>query len=192
MHKARNMGLPAVKDHGILNTPPPPRLTSSSPSFPFRRLDPPPSFSPSRHDDGILPTPHFSTRRPPHSYFRRSGSSQALGGSVSYGFFYTSISCDAVDTWRASPFLFSPSLSPAAYTFSSAASRPRVSSTSFSPPSLPALSSRVTSLSSSSPSSSRPVPCPFLADINCHNVSLCRSLIPLPHPSSPTRTFLDS
>jgi len=82
MHEAQNMGSPAVKDHGILNTPPPPRLTSSSPSFPFRRSDAPPSFSPSCHDDGILPTPHFSTCLPLHSYLRRSGSSpRRLGPS---------------------------------------------------------------------------------------------------------------
>jgi len=36
------------------------------------------------------------------------------------------------------------------------------------------------------------VPCPILADIACHYVSLCRSLIHLSHPSSPTHTFLDS
>jgi len=80
MHKARNMGSLAVKDHGILNTPPSPCLTSSSPSFPFRCSDAPPFFSPSRHDDGILPTPHFSTRLPPHSYLRRSGSSPRRSG----------------------------------------------------------------------------------------------------------------
>ena len=51
---------------------------------------------------------------------------------------------------------------------------PRVSSTSFSPPPLPALASRVTSLSFSSPSSTRPVtvPCPIFADIACQYVSL--------------------
>jgi len=36
------------------------------------------------------------------------------------------------------------------------------------------------------------VPCPILADIACHYVSLCRSLIHLLHPSSPTHTFFDS
>ena len=80
MQEARNMGSPAVKDQGILNTPPHPRLTSSSPSFCFRRSDAPPSFSPSRHDDGILPNPQFSTRLPPHSYLRRSGSCPRRSG----------------------------------------------------------------------------------------------------------------
>jgi len=36
------------------------------------------------------------------------------------------------------------------------------------------------------------VPCPILAHIACHYVSLCRSLIHLPHPSPPTHTSLDS
>jgi len=51
--------------------------------------------------------------------------------------FYTGISCDAVDTWDASPFLFSPFLSTAASNFSSAASRPRFYSNLLSPPLLP-------------------------------------------------------
>ena len=80
MHEAWNMGSPAVKGHGILNTPPPPRLTSSSPSFPFVRSDAPPSFSPSCRDHGILPTPHFSTHLPPHSYVGWSGSSPGRSG----------------------------------------------------------------------------------------------------------------
>ena len=43
-------------------------------------------------------------------------------GSASAGFCYTCISCVAIDSLGASPFLFSSSLSPAAYTFTSAAS----------------------------------------------------------------------
>jgi len=80
MHVAWNMGSLAVKDHDILKTLPPPCLTSSSPSFPFRHSDVPPFFSPSRHDDGILPTPHFSICLPPHFYLRPSGSSPRRSG----------------------------------------------------------------------------------------------------------------
>jgi len=80
MHVAWNMGSLAVKDHDILKTLPPPCLTSSSPSFPFRHSDVPPFFSPSCHDDGILPTPHFSICLPPHFYLRPSGSSPRRSG----------------------------------------------------------------------------------------------------------------
>jgi len=111
MHEARNMGSLAVKDHGILNTPPPPRFTSSSPSFPFRRSDAPPSFSPSRHDDGILPTPHFSTRLPPHSYLRRSGSSpKRLGPSQTAS--SAPVSRATPSTFGAHPLSFSALPSP--------------------------------------------------------------------------------
>jgi len=53
-----------VEDNGILRTTPSPRLppsSPSSPSFPVRRSDAPPFFSPGRSDDGILPTPPSST-----------------------------------------------------------------------------------------------------------------------------------
>ena len=58
-----------------------------------------------------VPTPHFSTRLPPHSYLRQSGSSPRRSGPSQTGIFYTLISCDAFDTWGSSPFLFSPSIS---------------------------------------------------------------------------------
>jgi len=80
MLEEQNMGSQALDGHSILHTPPPPRLTPSSPSFPFRRLDSPSSFSPGRCCDGILPTLHFSTRLPPHSCHRRSGSSPRRSG----------------------------------------------------------------------------------------------------------------
>jgi len=68
----------------LLHTPLSPRLPPSplsSPSFPVRRLDSPPFFTPGRFDDGILPTPHISTRLPcPHS-LGRSGSSLRRSGS---------------------------------------------------------------------------------------------------------------
>ena len=55
-------------------------VQTSSPSFPVRRSDSPPFFTPRRSDDGILPTPLHSS---PFSYF-----SQALGLlSQALGFF---------------------------------------------------------------------------------------------------------
>jgi len=60
--------------NGILHTPVSPRLAHSSSFSPFRRSDPPPSFTATRFDDGILPTPHFSTRLPSLFSLRRSGS----------------------------------------------------------------------------------------------------------------------
>ena len=67
-------GSPAVKDNDILYTPVSPRLPHSSSFSPFRRSDPPPSFASTRFDDGILLPPHFSTRLPSPSSFRRSDS----------------------------------------------------------------------------------------------------------------------
>jgi len=67
-------GSPAVKGNGILHTPVSPCLAHSSSFLPFRSLDPSPSFTSTRLDDGILPTPHFSTRLPSLSPLRRSGS----------------------------------------------------------------------------------------------------------------------
>ena len=61
--------------NGILHTPVSPHLAHSSSFSPFRSLDPPPSFTSTHFDDGILPTPHFSTRLPSLSSLRRSGSS---------------------------------------------------------------------------------------------------------------------
>ena len=72
----QNMGSPAVKGIGILHTPVSPRarLAHSSSFSPFRSSDPPPSFTSTRFDHGILPTPHFSARLPSLSSLRRSGS----------------------------------------------------------------------------------------------------------------------
>ena len=57
-----------------------PRLAHSSSFFPLRRSDPPPPFTSTRFDDGILPTPHFSTRLPSLSFLRRSGSFPTRSG----------------------------------------------------------------------------------------------------------------
>jgi len=94
----------------------------ASSCFPFRRSDPPPSFTPTRFEDGILLTPHFFTHHLHPSFLRRSG------------------------------FLHHCTLF--FFTFVKSHSASRTS-----------------------------VPCPFLADITCHYVSLCRSLISVPPPS---------
>ena len=94
-----------------------------------------------------------------------SHTDQALGlfshalGSASTGFVYTRFSFVTLDPWGASPFLFFPALSPVFSIFSSSISCPRVSSYSFPPPPIPAYTSCATSLSSSSPSSSRTMFC---------------------------------
>jgi len=75
--EGQNMDSPAVNSDGILHTP---RLTPSSSFFPLRRSDLSPSVTPIRFDDGILPTPHFSTYLPSPSSFTRSGSSPTRSG----------------------------------------------------------------------------------------------------------------
>ena len=76
------------REHGILSSQGQwhpahsPRLAHSSSFSPFRRLDPPPSFTSTRFDDGILPTPHFSTRLPSPSSLRRSGSFPTRSGPL--------------------------------------------------------------------------------------------------------------
>jgi len=76
----QNTGSPAVKGNGILHTPVSPHLAHSSSFSPFRRLDPHPSFTSTRFDDGILSTPHFSTSLPSPSSLRRSGSFPTRSG----------------------------------------------------------------------------------------------------------------
>jgi len=67
-------GSPTVMVIDILHTPVSPRLAHSSSFFPFMTSDSPPSFTSTRFDDGIFPTPHFSTRLPSLSPLRRSDS----------------------------------------------------------------------------------------------------------------------
>jgi len=76
----QNTGLPAVNGDGILPTPISPRHNPSSSFPPFRRSDPHPSFTSDRFDDGILPTPHFSTLLASPSFHRRSGSFPTRSG----------------------------------------------------------------------------------------------------------------
>ena len=78
----QNTGSPAVNGDGILHTPVSPRLTLSSSFSPFRRSDPPPSFTSTHFDDGILPTPHLSTRLPSPSSLRCSGSFSMRSGQT--------------------------------------------------------------------------------------------------------------
>ena len=78
---------------------------------------------------------------------------------------YPRFSFVTLDPWGASPFLFSPPLSPNFSIFSSSVPCPRVSSYSISPPPIRVCASYVTPLSSSSPLSSRTMFCttPFLS-----------------------------
>jgi len=76
----QNTGSPAVNGDGILHSPFSPRLPPSSSFSPFRRSDPHSFFTSARFDDGILPTPHFSTYLPSPSSLgaqRRRGFSRA-------------------------------------------------------------------------------------------------------------------
>ena len=70
----QNTGSPAVRDNRILHNPVSPCLPHSSSFSSFRRSDQPLCFTSTRFDDGICPTPHFSTRLPSPSSFRRLGS----------------------------------------------------------------------------------------------------------------------
>ena len=119
---------------------------------------------------------------------------QALG-PASKDFFYARLSFGTRNTWahplvqlpwhlRRIPFPFLRSPFPASSIFSSSASRPRFSSFFFSPPPIPARAPCVTSLLFFTfIKSHSTVPCPFLADIACHYVTSCRSLISVPPPS---------
>jgi len=115
---------------------------------------------------------------------------QALG-LTSADFLYACLSFGTRDTSDAFPFLFSSPLSPTSFAISSSTSRPRYPFFSFSPPPLSARASRVTSLSSSSPLSSRPkspsvlyhVLCSLTSPITmclCVGLSSLFSLLPFP------------
>ena len=211
----QNTGSPAVKSNGILHTPVSPRRTPSS-SFPlFRRSDPPPSFTSTRFDDGILPTPHFSTLLPspssctdlppsftstrfddgilstPHfstllpspSSYRRSGSFPTRPPQHASS---TPFSRSSPSTLGSHPLPFSSLHSPQ-FSPSSPHPSPVLASLSIpspSPPSMPVFLASLHSLLHHLHEVTQcSVPCPFLADISCHYVSLCRSLIFLPPPS---------
>ena len=180
-------GSPVVKGNGILHTAVSPRLAHSSSFSPFRRSDPPPSFTSTRFDDGILPAPHFSTRVPPLSSLRRAGSFPTRSGppqqASSTPVFHSSPSTLGVHPLSFSS-LPSPQFSPSSpHPSPVLASLPIPSRTL---PSLPTLFASLHSLLLHLRQVAQySVPCPLLADIACHYVSLCRSLIFLPPPSFP-------
>jgi len=194
----QNTGSPVVKDNGILHTPVSPRLAHSSSFSPFRHSDPPPSFTATRFDDGILPTPHFSTRLPSLSSLRRSGSFPTRSGPPQQAS-STPVARSSPSTLGAHPLSFSSLPSPQ-FPPSSPHPSPVLASLPIPPPPLPSLPTLLASLSHSLLLHLRQVaqisvPCPFLADIDCHYVFLCRSLIFLPPPSfvfSPPPSFLSS
>jgi len=181
----QNTGLPAVNGDGILPTPVSPRLISSSSFPPFRRSDPHPSFTSTRFDDGILPTPHFSTLLPSPSSRRRSGSFPTRSGPPQQAS-STPVSRLSHSTLGAHLLSFSP-LPSSQFSPSSPHPSPVLASLPIPPPPLPSLSALLASLHSLllqlCQVAQCSVPCPFLTDIACHYVSLCRSLIFLPPPS---------
>ena len=181
----QNTGSPVVKGNGILYTPVSPRLPHSSSDSPFRRSDPPPSFTSTRFDDGILPTPHFSTRLPPPSSLRRAGSFPTRSGPPQQAS-STPVSRSSPSTLGAHPLSFSSLPSPQ-FSPSSPHPSPVLASLRIPSPPLPSLPTLLASLHSLllhlRQVAQCSVPCPFLADIACHYVSLCRSLIFLPPPS---------
>ena len=178
-------GSPPVKDNGILYTPVPPHLPHSSSFLPFRSSDPPPSFTSTRVDDDILPTPHFSTRLPFLSPLRRSGSFPMRSGPPQQDS-STPIVRSSLSTLGAHPLSFS-SLPWSQFSPSSPHPSPVLASLPIPSPSpLPSLPTILVSLHSLllhlRQVAQCSVTCPFLTDIACHYVSLCRSLIFLPPP----------
>ena len=137
-------------------------------------------------DDGILPTPHFSTRLPSLSPLRRSGSFPMRSGP-SQRASSTPVLRSSPSTLGANPLSFSSLPSPQ---FSPSYLHPSPVLASLpipSPPPLPSLPTLLASLHSLlfhlRQVAQYSVPCPFLTDIACHYVSLCMSLIFLPPPS---------
>ena len=189
---------PPVDDNGILHTTPSP---PSSPSFPVRRSDAPPFFSPGRSDDGILPTPPsstsprsddgilptppFYTRLPSTYSLRRSGSFPTRSGPPQQAS-STPVARSSPSTLGAHPLSFSSLPSPQ-FSPSSPHPSPVLASLPIPSPPLPSLPTLLASLHSLllhlRQVAQCSVPCPFLGDIACHYVSLCRSLIFLPPPS---------
>jgi len=181
----QNTGSPAVNGDGILHIPVSPRLTPSSSFSPFRCSDLPPSFTSTRFDHGILPAPHFSTRLPSPSSLRRSGSFPTRSGPPQQTC-STPVSRLSHSTLRAHSLSFSPLPSPQ-FSSSPPDPSPVLASLPIPPPPLPSLPALLASLHSLllhlRQVAQCSLPCPFLADIACHYVSLCRSLIFLPPPS---------
>jgi len=176
-------GSPAVKDNGIQHTPVSPRLPYSSSFFPVRRSDPPPSFTSTRFDDDILPTPHFSTRLPSLSSLRRSGSFPTRSGppqQVSS----TPVARSSPSTLGGHPLSFS-SLPSSQFSPSSPHPSPVLASLPIPSPPLSSLPTLLASLHSLLLHLRQVAQCSvgIPSDIACHYVSLCRSLIFLLPPS---------
>jgi len=87
--------------------------------------DPPPSFTSTRFDDGILPTSHFSTRLPSPSSLRARDLCPRAWVRLNRLLLHSFVT---LDPWGASPFLFSSPLSPAFSIVSSLVLCSRVSS----------------------------------------------------------------
>jgi len=105
-----------VNGDGILHTSLFPCLTHSSSFSPFRCSDPPPSFTSTHFDDGILPTPHFSTCLPSPSsrsgpFPMRSGSFPTRSGPPQQAS-STPVFRSSPSTLGAHPLSFSPLSSP--------------------------------------------------------------------------------
>jgi len=179
----QNTGSPTVNGDGILQIPVSPRLPPFSSFPPFRRSDPHSSFTSTRFNDGILPTPHFSTLFLPllprsGPFPTRSGPSQQASS--------TPVSRSSHSILGTHPLSFSPLSSPQLSPSSPHPSPVLASLPTPSPllPSLPALLASLHSLLLHLRQVAQcSVPCPFLADIACLYVSLCKSLIFLPPPS---------
>ena len=134
----------------------------------------------------MLPTPHVSTRLDSPSSLRRSGSFPPRAGPPQQAS-STPVARSSPSTLGAHPLSFSslPSLQ-----FSPSFLHPSPVLTSLPIPCplpLPSLPTLLASLHSLllhlRQVAQCSVPCPFLTDIACHCVSLCRSLIFLPPPS---------
>ena len=180
----QNTGSPAVKGNGTLYTPVSPRLVHSSSFSPLRRSDPPPSFTSTRFDDGILPTPHFSTRFPSPSSLRSSGSFP-MRSDLPQQASSTPVTRSSPSTLGAHPLSFSSLTSPQ-FSKSSPHPSPVLASLPIPSPPLPSLLTLLASLQSLlfhlRQVAQCFVSCPFLTDIACHYVSLCMSLIFLLFP----------
>ena len=147
-------------------------------------LQSPPSFKPTRFDDGILPTPHFSTRFPSPSSLRSSGSFP-MRSDLPQQASSTPVTRSSPSTLGAHPLSFSSLTSPQ-FSKSSPHPSPVLASLPIPSPPLPSLLTLLASLQSLlfhlRQVAQCFVSCPFLTDIACHYVSLCMSLIFLLFP----------
>ena len=136
-------------------------------------------------NDGILPTPYFSTRLFSPSSRRRSGSFPTRSGPPQQAS-STPVSRSSPSTLGAHPLSLSP-LPFSQFSPSSPHPSPVLVSLPIPHPPLPFLPALLASLHSLflhlRQVAQCSVPCPFSTDIACHHVSLCRSLIFLPPPS---------